>query len=140
MSNNGSSNGHSLARERLEPIVRRMRPDLRLSVEIVRSVVHVYYNIRYIDMDRQLIGVLEDLKRKGVLCQSIFDAFSAIYEELGLSPQALGILHDLIPDHLVGPDGTIIWVAERPSPPLWRCHRVHQKPESLPDDDGDGSP
>lgn len=118
MSKNGSPQGHPLARERLEPIIRAMRPDLHSSIILVRSLVHVYYNIRYIGVDVSLTRVLDELKRDGALCHEVFDTYLAIYSELGLALRDIRLLRDLIPDHLVGPDGCVVWVADKP--PKWR--------------------
>lgn len=118
MSKNGSPQGHPLARERLEPIIRALRPDLHSSIILLRSLVHVYYNIRYIGVDVTVTRSLEELKREGVLCHQVFDTFLAIYADLGLPLRELRLLRDLIPDHLVGPSGDFVWAADKP--PKWR--------------------
>lgn len=117
MSKNGSPQGHPLARERLEPIIRAMRPDLHSSIILLRSLVHVYYNIRYIGVDVALTKLLDGLKRDGVLCHQVFDTVLVIYQDLGLPLRDIRLLRDLIPDHLVGPSGEIVWVADKP--PRW---------------------
>jgi hypothetical protein len=136
VSKNGSPQGHPLARERLEPIIRALRPDLHSSIILLRSLVHVYYNIRYIGVDVAMTRSLEELKREGVLCHQAFDTFLAIYADLGLSLRELRLLRDLIPDHLVGPSGEIVWVADKP--PKWhQCGST--SPADKPSSDEDGS-
>jgi hypothetical protein len=102
------------ARERLEPLVSDMRPDLHSSLDLIRALVHVYHNVRYLGVDRRLLGCIETLKEEGVLFCETFESLYRIYLSLGRPPQELRLLYDMLPDHLLDADGKIVWVSDRP--------------------------
>lgn len=103
------------ARDRLEPLVRDMRPDLYSSADLIRALVHVYYNVRYIGTNRRLVGCIETLKEEGVLCCEVFESLYRIYRSLDRSTQELRLLFDMLPDHLLDAEGNIVWVSDRPN-------------------------
>ncbi|MCC6563273.1 hypothetical protein IT087_00090 [Candidatus Uhrbacteria bacterium] len=104
-------------RERLLPLILRMRPDFHSCITITRSLIHVFYNVRYIGMDVPWIECLDALKNEGVLYHEVFNSIVELFKERAeWQPfvRELRILQDMRPDHLVGPEDKVIWVSERP--------------------------
>jgi len=136
MSENGS-NGHrfgtsaerqAAARAVLEPLVNMMVPDVRSALTITRSLITTYYNLDYIGDDVRLLDALAGLKVQGVLHREALGALREICRAMDLRPEApvdphhaflrqLNIMQEILPDHLHGPDGKIVWTADRP--PKW---------------------
>lgn len=133
MSENGS-NGHrfgtsaerqAAARAVLEPLVRLMVPDVRSALTITRSLITTYYNLRYIGDDVRLLDALAGLKAQGVLHREALDVLREICREMDSRPEApadphlaflrqLNIMQDILPDHLYGEDGKIVWMSDKP--------------------------
>lgn len=114
------------ARALLEPLVRKMIPDVRSAMIITRSLFKAYYNLHYIGDDVSFSEALASLKAQGVLYGEVLEALREICRSIDGSNhpygflRCLNVLQDSLPDHLVGEDGKIVWVADKPSrsPPL----------------------
>ncbi len=138
MSENGS-NGHpvdarvertAVARAELEPLVRKMVPDVRSAMTITNALFDTYYNLRYTCMDLALNEAFAKVKARGVLYREALDALRGLCREMDdarkdMDPhhsflRLLNVLQDGLPDRLVGEKGEIIWLADKQSlrPPL----------------------
>ena len=120
-----SAERQSAARALLEPLVRSMVPDVRSALTITRSLITTYYNLRYIGDDARLLDALGQLKERGVLHREALDALREICRDIDSRPDApadphygflrqLNVLQDILPDHLYGEEGKIIWTADKP--------------------------
>lgn len=103
-------------RERLRPLIQGCKPDLRSCVTITRSLIHVFYNVHYIDRDRDWVETLEALKSEGVLYHEVFKTILELFderEEWKPLIRDMNILQDMRPDYLFGRK-RILCVVERP--------------------------
>ncbi len=86
---------------------------------LVRHLAHVYWNFRYIGVDRPLIARIERAKTDGAEWRDFKEALLERYrrEDAADSGGRCAAYHaalSLLPDHLLDAHGVIVWVAERP--------------------------
>ena len=108
--------GRSL-RERLQPLIIGMKPDLRSCVTVTRSLSHVYYGLQTGVVDPGWIDLLMAMKDEGILYREVFEAILEIFKEHDAwrpLVRDMNILVDTRPDFVWGRK-RIIQVVERPS-------------------------
>lgn len=89
------------------------------AVHVLRHLTHVYWNMRYIGVDTHLIERIERAKMAGAewlhMLIALEDALRTADEfDQGRRVAEFHACLEMIPDHLLGPDGKVVWVAVRP--------------------------
>ncbi|KAA0206140.1 hypothetical protein EDM68_03260 [Candidatus Uhrbacteria bacterium] len=86
---------------------------------LIRHLAHVYWNLRYIGVDRPLVARIERAKTDGAEWRDFKDVLLERYRredatDRGGRCAAFHAALSLLPDHLLDAHGAIVWVAERP--------------------------
>lgn len=86
---------------------------------VLRHLTHVYWNMRYLGVDQRLIERIQRAKADGAewlhMLIALEDALRTADEaDQGRRVAEFNACLEMIPDHLLGPDGKAAWVAARP--------------------------
>ncbi len=89
------------------------------AAQVLRHLTHVYWNMRYLGVDTRLVERIKRAKADGAewlhMLIALEDAFRKADEaDQGRRVPELNACLEMLPDHLLGPDGKIAWVAVRP--------------------------